>query len=249
MYATTDAKLQIHYARIAGFVYLLLIVLFMGGQFLIGHVTGTGDFALKLQHVAAGQALYRVGLVLELLASLFTVLLAYALYVVLRPVNERIARLALYWRLGEAFSGLLAFTSFTILSLESDPKYLQSLGLVQIQAIVELAKSADFASFNITTLFFSVGSTLFFWLFMQTSYIPRALSALGIFASLVVALTSLADLIFPAYASVIQFGWIPIFISEIATAIWLLAWGVKVEPRPELGERAGASRRQTGISG
>jgi hypothetical protein len=221
----------------------LLIALFMGGQFLIGHITGTGDLALKLQHIAAGQALYRVGLVLELLASLLTVLLAYALYVVLRPVNERIARLALYWRLGEAFSGLLAFTSFAALSLESDPKYLQSLGLVRMEAIIDLAKSADFASFNITTLFFAFGSTLFFWLFLQTRYIPRVLSAFGLFASLVVALTSLANLIFPAYADVIQFGWIPIFISEIATGLWLLARGIRVEaPRAEIDTGSAAAR-------
>ena len=239
MHEISDAKVQIRYARIAGFVYLLLIVLFMGGQFLISHVEGTGDFAQRLQHITAGQLLYRIGLVLELLASLFTVLLAYALYVVLRSVNERIARLALYWRLGEAFSGLLAFTSFALLSLQSNPAYVQSLGLVRVQAIVDLAHSADFASFNITTLFFSIGSTLFFYLFLQTRYIPRALSAFGLFASVVTLLTSVGDLLFPAYASVIQYGWIPIFISEIATGIWLLGFGVRVEsesgyhPRPD----------------
>ncbi|MHB8446673.1 MAG: DUF4386 domain-containing protein [Rudaea sp.] len=227
------AEIQVRYARIAGFVYLLLIVLFMGGQLLISHVTGTGDFAARLQHIAQGQWLYSVGLVLELLASLLTVLLAYALYVVLRPVNERIAHLALYWRLGEAFSGLLTFTSFAILRLQSDPKYLQSLGMVKIEAIIDLARSADFASFNITTLFFSFGSTLFFWLFLQTRYIPRALSAFGVFASLVTMLVSLADLIFPAHADVIQFGWIPIFIAEISTGIWLLARGVRIEPLPQ----------------
>lgn len=233
MHEAIDAKVQIRYARIAGFIYLLLIALFMGGQFLIAHITGTGDFARQLQRIAAGQLFYRVGLVLELMASLFTVLLAYALYVVLRPVNERVARLALYWRLGEAFSGLLAFTSFAVLSLQSDPKYLQSLGVVRIQAIIELAKSADFASFNITTLFFSFGSTLFFYLFLQTRYIPRVLSALGVFASVVTLLTSLGDLVFPAHANVILLGWIPIFVSEITTGIWLLVFGVKVEARSE----------------
>lgn len=233
MHATTETKIQVRYARIAGFVYLLLIALFMGGQFLISHIEGTGDFAQRLQHIAAGQLFYRVGLVLELLASVFTVLLAYALYVVLRPVNERVARLALYWRLGEAFSGLLAFTSFALLSLQSDPKYLQSFGLVRMEAIVGLANSADFASFNITTMFFAFGSTLFFWLFLQTRYIPRALSAFGVFASLVTLLTSLAGLTFPEHANLIQVGWIPIFISEISTGIWLLAFGVKVEPQSE----------------
>lgn len=233
MHERSGAEVQIRYARIAGFAYLLLIVLYMGGQSLISHVEGTGDFAQRLQHIAGGQLLYRVGLVLELLASLLTVWLAYALYVVLRPVNERLAHMALYWRLGEAFSGLLTFTSFAVLSLQSNPKYLQSLGMVQMEAIVDLARSADFASFNITTLFFSIGSTLFFCLFLQTRYIPRALSAFGVFASLVTLFTSLGDLIFPAYADVIQFGWVPMFISEIVTGIWLLACGVRVEFPPD----------------
>lgn len=229
MHEPSSAEVQIRYARIAGFVYLLLIVLYMGGQALISHVEGTGNFAQRLQHLAEGQLLYRVGLVLELLVSLFTVWLAYALYVVLRPVNERLACMALYWRLGEAFSGLLAFTSFAILNLQTNPKYLQSLGMAQMEAIVDLSRSADFASFNIATLFFSVGSTLFFYLFLQTRYIPRLLSAFGVFASLVTLLTSLGDLIFPAHANVIQFGWAPIFLSEITTAIWLLTRGVRVE--------------------
>jgi hypothetical protein len=234
----SGAEVQIRYARIAGFVYLLIIVLFMGGQFLISHVVGTGDFAQRLGHITEGQSLYRVGLVLQLLASVFTVLLAYALYAVLRPVNEGIARMAMYWRLGEAIAGLTMLIPFAALSLQSNPKYLQHIGVEQMQTIVELAKSADFASFNIATLFFSFGSILFFYLFLQTRYIPRVLSAFGVFASFVTLLISLGNLIFPAYASVIQFGWAPIFISEITTGIWLWARGVRIDPLPASGTGA-----------
>ena len=226
------ADVQIRYARIAGFVYLLLIVLYMSGQFLIGHVIGTGDFAQRLAHIIAGQALYRVGLVLQLLASVFTVQLAYALYVVVRPVNERIARLALYFRLAEAFSGVTAFISFGTLILQSDPKYLQSLGMAQLETMVGLTKSVDFVSFNVATLFFSFGSILFFHLFAKTRYIPRVLSVFGVFASVVTLLTSLGNLVFPAYADMLQFGWLPIFLAEITTGIWLLVRGVRVEPLP-----------------
>lgn len=232
MHENSGADVQIRYARIAGFVYLLLIVLYMGGQFLIGHVVGTGDFAQRLARIAEGQALYRVGLVLQLLASVFTVLLAYALYVVVRPVNERIARLALYFRLAEAFSGVTAFISFGTLILQSDPKYLQSLGMAQLEAMVDLTKSVDFVSFNTATLFFSFGSILFFHLFAKTRYIPRVLSVFSVFASVVTLLTSLGNLVFPAYADMFQFGWLPIFLAEITTGIWLLARGVRVEPLP-----------------
>lgn len=232
MRGRSNVEVQIRYARIAGFVYLLLIALYMGGQVPISHVVGSGDFAQRLEHIAQGQLLYRIGLVVQLLASVFTVLLAYALYAVLKPVNEGLARIAMYWRLGEAFAGLSMASSFAILSLQSNPKYLQSFGIVQLEAIVDLARSADFASFNITTVFFSFGSIVFFYLFLQTRYIPRVLSAFGVFASIVTLLTSLGNLLFPAYADVIQFGWAPIFIAEIATGFWLCVRGIRIESSP-----------------
>ncbi|MGH8191000.1 MAG: DUF4386 family protein [Rhodanobacteraceae bacterium] len=87
--------------------------------------------------------------------------------------------------------------------MQSDPKYLQSLGIEQLQAIADLARSASFAAFNITILFFSFGSILFFYLFLQTRYIPRVLSALGVCASVVTLLVGLGNLLLPAYANVI----------------------------------------------
>ena len=103
MSVIAESKMQMRYARIAGFVYLLLIVLFMGGQFLVGHITGTGSFAERTANITGALPLYRVALVLQFLASVFTVLLAYSLYMVLKSVDESTARLAMYFRLGEAF--------------------------------------------------------------------------------------------------------------------------------------------------
>ena len=51
------------------------------------------------------------------------------------------------------------------------------------------------------------------------------------FASVVVLFISLASLVFPEYARVIQLGWTPIFIAEITTGILLLVRGVKSETR------------------
>ena len=223
----TAAKTQTRYARIAGFVYLLLIVLFMSGQFTISHIVGSGSFAETSKHIIAGERLYRVALSVQMLASVLTVLLAYALYATLRSVDENLARMALYWRLGEAFiGGAASVLDFATLHLYDDPKYLGVLGADKLQAVIGLARSAGFASFNITTTFFAVGSTLFFYLFLKSRSIPRVLSAFGIFASIVVLFTSLGNLVLPAYADVIQFGWAPIFIAEITTGLWLWVRGV-----------------------
>lgn len=228
MQDATAATTRMRYARIAGFVYLLLIVLFMSGQLTIDHIVGSGNLAETAKHIVAGERLYRVALSVQMLASLLTVLLAYALYATLRSVDENLARMALYWRLGEAFiGGALSFLDFATLHLYTDPKYLDVLGADKLQAVIGLARSAGFASFNITTTFFAVGSTLFFYLFFKSRSIPRVLSAFGIFASVIVLFTSLGDLVLPAYADVIQLGWAPIFIAEISTGLWLWVRGVK----------------------
>ena len=228
MPTTAAALTQVRYARIAGFVFLLLIVLFMGGQFLISHIVGSGGFTEKLQHIMAGAQLYRAALWVQMMTSVLTVLLAYALYAALRPVGENLARMGMYWRLGEAFiGGAASVLDFTKLNLHTDPEYLEALGADQLQTIIGLADRAGFASFNITTTFFSAGSTLFFYLFLKSRGIPRILSIFGLFASVLVLFVSLANLVLPAYADVIQFGWIPIFIAEITTGIWLLVRGVK----------------------
>ena len=230
MQDATATKTRMRYARIAGFVYLLLIVLFMSGQFAISHIVGSGNFADATKHIIADEWLYRVALWVQMLASVLTVLLAYALYATLRAVDENLARMAMYWRLGEAFiGGAASVLDFATLNLYSDPKYLQVLGTDKLQALIGLARSAGFASFNITTTFFAVGSTLFFYLFLKSRGIPRVLSRFGIFASVVVLFTSLGNLVLPAYASVIQFGWAPIFIAEITTGLWLWVRGVKAE--------------------
>ncbi|MEO8808851.1 MAG: DUF4386 domain-containing protein [Rhodanobacter sp.] len=229
MQDATAVTTRMRYARIAGFVYLLLIVLFMSGHFTIDRIVGSGNLAETAKHIVAGERLYRMALSVQLLVSVLTVLLAYALYATLRSVDENLARMALYWRLGEAFiGGAVSVLDFATLNLYTDPKYLDVLGPDNLQVALRLARSAGFASFNITATFFSVGSTLFFYLFLKSRSIPRVLSALGIFASVVVLFTSLGNLVIPAYADVIQFGWAPIFIAEIGTGLWLWARGVKM---------------------
>ncbi len=152
-------------------------------------------------------------------------LLAYALYVVLKPVNKHLAQIAFYWRLGEAFVG----TAFSWLSYVELGVYTTGLDAVQAKPLLAFVNITNVASFSITTLMFSFGSTIFFYLFFKSAYIPKALAALGIFASCIVAAVSLSNLVLPEYASFIQAGWLPIFAAEITTGFWLLFRGVRVK--------------------
>jgi hypothetical protein len=218
-------RTQIAYARLAGFVYLLLIVLFMGGAFLIAHITGKGDFATTSANILSSMHLYRGALVLQILASILTTLLAYALYVVVRPVDTHLAGLALCWRLGEAFVG----TAFAWVSYLEIGLYSTGLDAQQATPLLTLAHLIDGAAFNITTLTFSFGSTIFFYLFFKSAYIPRAIAGFGVFASVVVAALSVSNLVLPENAASLQIAWLPIFAAEIVTGLWLLFRGVRVQ--------------------
>src|ERR1017187_9360105 len=98
-------KTQRVYARLAGFLFLWLIITGLAGALTISHIVGSGTFAETAKRVVASEHLYRVALSSELIETLSTVLLAFALYVTLKPIDRLLAQVAMYCRLGEAFIG------------------------------------------------------------------------------------------------------------------------------------------------
>lgn len=239
MHDSQQEQTQIFYARIAGFVYLLLIVMFMSGEFLISGIVGSGNFAASAQNAGASERLYRIALALQVMTPVCTIVLAYALYVAVTPVNERVAQMALLFRLGETFVGaVVTIFSFEQLRLYTIFNSASGMSAEQFQALMTLARHNHFIGFNISTLFFSFGSILFFKLFLQSGYLPKVQAVLGIFASIMVVLTSVAGLVFPEHGDVVQLGFAPMFISEIVTGLWLLVRGVAV--RSPVNDRVNA---------
>ena len=218
------------YARIAGFVYLWLIVTGLAGLLTISHIVESGTFAETAKRIAASEHLYRVALSRELIETLSAVLLAFALYVTLKPVDRLLAQIAMYWRLGESFIGGAAMVlSFLRLRLYTSPESLAALGTGQSQALVDLTRNAGFAAYNISAIFFSIGSILFCYLFFKSRYIPRILSAFGVFASVIVTIMCFGSLIFPEHAATLQYGWAPMAIAEVTTGFWLMLFSVKTQ--------------------
>jgi len=223
-------KTQRMYARLAGFLFLWLIVTGLAGMLTISHIVGSGTFAETAKRVVASERLYRVALSSGLIETLSTLLLAFALYATLKPVNELLARMAMYWRLGEtSIGGVGMIFGFVKLRLFSTPQLIGAWGADQSQALVELTRTAGFAAYNIAAIFFSIGSILFFYLFFKSRYIPRILSAFGVFASVIVTITCFGSLIFPEHAATLQYGWAPMAIAEVTTGIWLMLFAVKTQ--------------------
>jgi hypothetical protein len=113
---------------------------------------------------------------------------------------------------------LVSYAQFAIYTSGSDT--------AQATALLAVVHVVDRASFNISTLIFSFGSTIFFYLFARSRYIPKLLAIFGVFASLAVMIASLSNLVLPEYARTMQIAFLPMFAVEIATGFWLLLRGV-----------------------
>jgi hypothetical protein len=225
---SSTERTQRIYARVAGFLFLWLIITGLAGALTISHIVGSGTFAETAKRVVASEHLYRVALCSELVETLSALLLAFALYVTLKPVDKLLAQFAMCWRMGESvIGGAGTIFDFIRLSLYTSPQSIGGVQTDQSQALVDLTRHAGFASYNISAIFFSIGSILFCYLFFKSRYIPRILSAFGVFASVVVTVICFASLIFPEHSATFQYGWAPMAIAEVTTGFWLMLFAVK----------------------
>ena len=223
-------RTQRTYARVAGFLLIWLIITGLAGALTISHIVESGTFAEAAKRVIASEHLYRVALCSELVETLSAVLLTFALYVTLKPVDALLAQIAMYWRLGEAFIGGVGMIfGFVRLGLYRSPQSIGASGTDPSQTLLDLTGNAGFASYNISAIFFSIGSILFFYLFFKSRYIPGILSAFGVFASVVVTIMCFGSLIFPERAAALQYGWAPMAIAEVTTGFWLMLFAVKTQ--------------------
>jgi magnesium-transporting ATPase (P-type) len=156
-------------------------------------------------------------------------LLAFTLYLIARPLNSWIAQLGMYFRMGEAIVGAIgvaiAFAKFHLYTSE---------GSTETQALSSFFRHAGFAFYNISAIFFSFGSLLFFYIFYKSKAIPRILSVIGIIASPLVTLLCFTGLIYPEDSKWLQLGWAPMAIAEVGTGIWLMIYGIKYKDEQSL---------------
>lgn len=217
-------------AKIAGFLYLFLMVTGMFAEFYArGSLIVPADAVQTAMNIAASERLFRTGVVANLITFTGDVALVWALYVVLRPINRNLALLAAFWRLAEcAVLAVSTLNDFVVLRLLSGAEYLGAMDTGQLQALARLFVGVQADGYRIGMVLFGLGSTVFAYLWFKARYIPRALSAWGIFASLVVAIVTLTIMVFPGVAPVvIPAYYAPIFIFEVTLGFWLLVKGIR----------------------
>jgi len=217
-------------ARIVGSTYLFAMATAVFTEFHVrGHLIVYNNPAETARNIMAHERLFRLGIASWLLCLLSDIALITALYVILKRVSQHLALFALVMRVVEHAIGAAAtLTSFNVLRLVSGADYLQALTTGQLQALARLSLGAYGDGINVAFVFLGLGSAVFGYLWFRSNYIPRALAALGVFGSLLLATGSFALIIFPAVAHIAGLGYMaPLGVFEVTMGFWLLIKGLR----------------------
>ncbi len=124
-------------ARIAGFLYLAhFVTFFLADNGVHSTAVGSIDVAATAHSITASEWLFRIGFVNYLLTAVFFLLAAWALYVLLKPVNKDLALLFVLLNLGGvAIWCISLLCEFAALLLLSGADYLKVFQADQLQAL------------------------------------------------------------------------------------------------------------------
>ena len=219
------------YARLAGVLYLAIIVL---GAFSEGFVTNRlvtpGNAAATAQNILGSPQLWRLGVVGDFIVVLCAVPLLWIEYLLLRPVNSQLVLLAVLFNLVslavEAVSKL--FLLVVMPTLDSSD-YLRAFAPHQLDTIANLALRSHDIAFNIALIFFGCTCLVNGYLIFRSGYLPKLIGVLMQIAGLSYLVACFAALFAPAFADLIVPAiLLPPFIGELSFCLWLLVKGVNV---------------------
>jgi hypothetical protein len=215
------------YARLAGFTFLFYIAVGITNEVLFHRATGAEGTAAILASVSAHASDMRIAMLLQLLECFSALVLAVAMYGITRDEDHELAMLAMACRVGE---GVISATGIP-----------NTLGILWLATAGAGAGGPDAATANtlgafllmpvpsipIGAIFFAVGSTIFSYLLLRGRMVPAPLAWFGVLASILLVVwlpLQLVGFLTGPLTGIYQ--WLPVFVFQVALALWLLIKGV-----------------------
>lgn len=216
-------------ARIAGLLYLIYIVVHTSAD-VIGRsgIIVYGDAAATAQNILASAWQFRIGFMLDLFAAVLFFLAAWALYRLLKPVNENLALLFLLLNLGgvalQAASDLFLPASQLLLS---GADYTKAFQADQLQAFAMSFLYLYKNGFMIAQIFYGAWLFPLGYLVFKSGFLPKILGVVLMVHCFTWLSTVFQSFLFPGFVAINYVSWPLGFIAEFGLTLWLLIKGVK----------------------
>lgn len=216
-------------ARIAGFLYLIYIVTTIASDvFGRSKLVVFGDAAATARNIIASESQFRIGIVGDLISIVFFLLTAWALCVLLKPVNKDLASLFLLLNLGGvAVYSINLLNQFAAVLLLSGAGYLQVFQANQLQALAMFFLSLYKNGYWISQIFFGAWLFPLGYLVMKSGFLPRILGIVMMIHCVGWLMTFLQFFLFPGFGAIVYLTYPLGFISELGLSLWLLIVGAR----------------------
>lgn len=217
-------------ARVVGALYLIQMATAVFGQvFVRDQLIVRGDVAKTAENILANERLFRLSIAGDLITYAGVIVLAWAFYVVVRPVNKNLALLAVFFRLVENAVLLVAtIGSMMVLRLLSSTGNPGAFEPEQLHAMASFAIRFQGIGMSFAFVLLGMGSTVFAWLLLKSRYVPKSIAVWGIFASLTLSAGALAIIVFPRLGVMGMSYMAPMGIFEVGLGFWLLFKGIRL---------------------
>jgi hypothetical protein len=226
---TSDRRL----ARIAGSLYLVVAVL--GGfaeLYVRDRIVRLGDAGATADNIRESATLFRAGFAADLVQATFFLFTAMALYLLLRHVDELVARaLVVIVAVSVAIICLDLLNQFTALQVATGDAYVSVFGRSGSDALTGLFAGMHHDGYLIAQIFFGLWLLPLGYLVLRSGW--KAIGVLLIVGCFGYLVDTFAQFLAPGVADTIEaFVVAPAAIGELSFVAWLLVKGVRVgKPR------------------
>jgi len=219
------------YARNAGILYLLIIILGAVNQiFIRGRIIVSDDAVSTANNIMASQSLWRIGIAGDIIMHLFDIAIMLILYVLLKPINKNLTLIAVLFNVIQTAVLVLNKLNLVIpLLLLGNADYLQVIEPSQLYALSNLFLKAHDLGFSIGLIFFGFACLTYGYLIFNSGYFPKVIGILVLIAGLSYLMNSFTLILAPDYSGKILPVLAFALIGELAFSLWLIVKGVNLQ--------------------
>ncbi|HEY2474357.1 MAG TPA: DUF4386 domain-containing protein [Candidatus Cybelea sp.] len=225
----TEVSPQV-YARIGGWLYLLIFIMAVASMLLQSGIVVSGDAAATAAHLTASVNQWRLSIAADLVMFSCDIPLAALFFVLLRPVNAGLSLVSAGFRFAEAVIGLgIVMLYVAPLLLLGGAGYLEPVDPHQLQVLALLSIKAYDYAFGIALIPFGIHCVLLGYLIFKSTYLPKTLGVLMVLAGAAYVINSFALFIAPALTQVtFNAMLITALPAELGICLWLIVFGVNL---------------------
>ena len=219
-------------ARIAGFLYLLLV---LSAPLRLIYIPSTlfvhGDAAATAGNIVAHELLFRFGIVADLFSGAIGIFIMLALYRLFKGVDQSLAvMMVILGVMPDAIYFFNVLNDFAALILVRGSTYLSVFDKPQRDAMAMLFLSLHEQVIVAAEIFWGLWLFPLALLVYRSRFVPRFLGIWLVVNGFAYLVLSATGLLLPHYMDVVSNIAFPAQLGEVALVLWLLIMGAKLRP-------------------